>query len=77
MSRTTQCAAPLALLFLFATGSAFAGTAAETAAGFAGYVAEQVPGAALTATERAGEQQPMPGGAASKKCTPTKTAVHC
>jgi hypothetical protein len=77
MSRTTQCVAPLAFLFLFATGSAFAGTAAETAAGFAGYMAEQVPGAAPTATEQAGEQQAMQGGATSKKCTPTKTAVHC
>ena len=77
MSRTTRCAAPLASLFLMPTGLAFAGTTAETAAGFAGYVAEEAPDAAPTATEQAGKQQAMPAGVASQKCMPTKTAVHC
>ena len=77
MFRTKQCAAPLASLLLIATGLAFAGTTAETAAGFAGYVAEQVPDAAPAATEQAGKPQAMPAGSASQKCTPTKTAVHC
>jgi hypothetical protein len=72
MSRTIRCAAPLALC-LFATGFAFAGTPAETAAGFAGYMAEQAADTAPTAPK----QQAMPAGAASQKCTPTKTAVHC
>ena len=34
MFRTTQCAAPLAFLLLFAGGSAFVGTIAEAAVGF-------------------------------------------
>jgi hypothetical protein len=72
MLRITQCAAPLASLFLFAAAFAFAGNAAQAAGGFAGNVIEA--GAAPTA---AGEQPAMPGGVASRKCTPTKTAVHC
>ena len=72
MFRTTQCAAPLAFLLLFAGGSAFVGTIAEAAVGFVG---------TATAMERktpeAGEQQAVPGSDASQKCTPTKTAVHC
>ena len=72
MFRTTQCAAPLAFLLLFAGGSAFVGTTAEAAVGFVG---------TATAMERktpeAGEQQAVRGSDASQKCTPTKTAVHC
>ena len=79
MFRITQCAAPLAFLLLFAAGFAFVGTAAQAAGGFAGKVVEA--GAASTSTEsktpEAGEQPAMPGGVASRKCTPTKTAVHC
>jgi hypothetical protein len=81
MFRTTQCAAPLASLLLFAAGFAFVGTTAEAADGFVGNIAEAVPGTAPTATEwkapEAGEQQVMPGVAASQKCTPTKTRVRC
>ena len=80
MFRITQCAAPLAVLLLLATGFAF-GTTAEAATVFAGYLAEAVPGIAPTAMDQktpdAGEQQAMPGADASQKCTPTKTAVHC
>jgi hypothetical protein len=79
MFRITQCAAPLASLFLFAAGFAFVGTAAQAAGGFAGKVVEA--GTAPTATESktldAGEQPAMPGGVASRKCSPTKTSVHC
>ena len=78
MFRITQCAAPLASLFLFAAAFAFVGNAAQAAGGFAGNVVEA--GAAPTTelkTPDAGEQPAMPGGVASRKCTPTKTAVHC
>ena len=81
MFRMTQCAAPLAFLLLFAAGFAFVGTTAEAADDFVGNVAELAPGTAPTATEsktlEAGGQQAMPRGAASQKCTPTKTRVHC
>ena len=49
MLRITQCAAPLASLFLFAAAFAFVGNAAQAAGGFAGNVVEA--GAAPTATE--------------------------
>ena len=79
MFRITQCAAPLASLLLFAAMFAFVGNAAQAAGGFVGNVVEA--GTAPTATEskppEAGEQPAMPGGLASQKCTPTKTAVHC
>ncbi len=70
MFRITQCAAPLAFLLLFATGLAFVGTTAEAAVGFVG---------SASAMERNApevEQQATPD-AASQKCTPTKTTVHC
>ena len=38
MFRLTQCAAPLASLFLFAAGFAFVGNAAQAAGGFDGNV---------------------------------------
>jgi hypothetical protein len=79
MLRITQCAAPLASLFLFAAAFPFVGNAAQAAGGFAGNVVEAgaVPTATESKTPDAGEQPAMPGGVASRKCTPTKTAVHC
>jgi hypothetical protein len=75
MLRITQCAAPLASLSLFAAAFAFVGNAAQAAGGFAGNVVEAT--ATESKTPDAGEQPAMPGGVASRKCTPTKTAVHC
>ena len=63
MFRITQCAAPLASLFLLATGFAFVGTTA----------AKAVSGTAPTAME----QKTPEAGDASQKCTPTKTRVRC
>jgi hypothetical protein len=79
MFRTTQCAAPLASLFLFAAGFAFVGNAAQAAGGFDGNVVEAgtAPTAMESKTPEAGEQPAMPGGVASQKCTPTKTRVRC
>ena len=67
MFRTTQCAAPLAFLLLFAGGSAFVGTTAEAAVGFVG---------TATAMERktpeAGEQQAVPGAMPPRNARPPR-----
>ncbi len=69
MFALARYAAPLAFLFLFATGFAFAATTAEAAVGFVGSTA-------LRRTSAAAQQPAMPGGD-SEKCTPTKTTVRC